>query len=69
MHPLSTLAALAAAISSAGAAYQGFNYGNVFTDGTPKTQADFEALFRAAADLDGTDGKFTSARLYTMVVS
>ncbi|ROT40665.1 glycoside hydrolase [Sodiomyces alkalinus F11] len=67
MHTLSTLAALAAAISTARAAFQGFNYGNVFTDGSPKTQADFEALFGAAANLDGTDGGFTSARLYTMV--
>ncbi|KAL2754334.1 glycoside hydrolase family 17 protein [Sodiomyces alcalophilus JCM 7366] len=67
MRTFSTLAALAAAVSSATAAHQGFNYGNVFTDGTPKTQADFEALFRAAANLDGTDGGFTSARLYTMV--
>lgn len=67
MHTVSRLAALAAALSSVEAAYQGFNYGNVFTDGRAKTQSDFEGLFEAAANLDGTDGGFTSARLYTMI--
>ncbi|KAK1990973.1 glucan 1,3-beta-glucosidase [Colletotrichum falcatum] len=60
-----TLAAVyAAAIATA---FQGFNYGSTFTDGRPKTQSDFESEFRTAASLEGTDGAFTSARLYTMV--
>ena len=69
MRVLAASLALAATIATARAAYQGFNYGNTFTDGRIKTQADFEAEFSAAARLDGTDGAFTSARLYTMIVS
>ncbi|KAF6820204.1 glucan 1,3-beta-glucosidase [Colletotrichum sojae] len=61
-----SLAALLSAVSTA-QAFQGFNYGSTFTDGRAKTQADFEAEFRAAASLEGTKGAFTSARLYTMV--
>ena len=57
-----------AAASTASAAFQGFNYGNVFTDGRLKLQSDFEAEFKAAQGLEGTDGAFNSARLYTMVV-
>jgi glucan endo-1,3-beta-D-glucosidase len=60
---------LAAALSTAQAAYQGFNYGATFTDGTIKQESDFEAEFKAAQSLAGTDGAFTSARLFTMVVS
>jgi glucan endo-1,3-beta-D-glucosidase len=62
-----SLAALMAAVSSVSAAYQGFNYGNTFTNGAAKSQQDFEAEFRAAANLAGTNGDFTSARLYTMI--
>ncbi|PTB63948.1 glycoside hydrolase family 17 protein, partial [Trichoderma citrinoviride] len=58
---------LATAISAVNAAYQGFNYGSTFTNGQPKAQSDFEAEFKTAAGLDGTDGAFTSARLYTMI--
>ncbi|TWU73234.1 hypothetical protein ED733_000446 [Metarhizium rileyi] len=63
----SRLLTLAAAVSGAAAAFQGFNYGSTFTDGRPKSQTDFENEFKAAAGLDGTNGRFTSARLYTMV--
>jgi glucan endo-1,3-beta-D-glucosidase len=63
------LLALATASSTTSAAYQGFNYGSTFSDGRGKTQSDFEAEFKSAASLVGTDGAFTSARLYTMVVS
>ncbi|KAG6311689.1 hypothetical protein E4U22_002479 [Claviceps purpurea] len=65
MH--SHLLTLATAISGASAVFNGFNYGNKFTDGRLKTQADFEAEFKAARGLEGTDGRFTSARLYTMI--
>lgn len=61
------LTALLAAVSSASAAYQGFNYGAAFTDGSIKSQQDFEAEFNAAASLAGTNGDFSSARLYTMI--
>ena len=69
MLPTSGLLALAAAASTASAAYQGFNYGSTFTDGRPRQQADFEALFKTAQGLAGTNGAFASARLYTMIVS
>jgi len=63
----SYLPVLAAYVASASAAvYQGFNYGSTFTNGTAMVQADFEALFTTAKNLQGTSG-FTSARLYTMV--
>ncbi|KAJ4307936.1 hypothetical protein N0V84_012400 [Fusarium piperis] len=51
----------------ASAAFQGFNYGTTLADGSAKTQADFEDEFRTAASLEGTDGAFTSARLYTTI--
>ncbi|GJC79128.1 putative glucan endo-1,3-beta-glucosidase eglC [Colletotrichum liriopes] len=60
-----TLAAVYAAATAA--AFQGFNYGSTFTDGRAKTQSDFESEFKTAASLEGTNGAFTSARLYTMV--
>lgn len=67
--PSSKLFALAAAVSTASAAaFQGFNYGATFGDGTLKVYADYEAHFKAAQGLEGTDGKFNSARLYTMIV-
>lgn len=68
MPSSSRLFALAAAVSTANAAFQGFNYGATFSDGRVKTQSDFEAEFKTAAGLEGTNGAFTSARLYTMVV-
>lgn len=58
---------MAAAAASAHA-FSGFNYGNVFTDGRVKSQSDFENEFRTAANLEGTNGAFTSARIYTMIV-
>lgn len=67
MPSSSTLLTLATAISAVNAAYQGFNYGSTFTTGQVKAQTDFEAEFKTAAGLDGTDGAFTSARLYTMI--
>ncbi|KAM0721917.1 hypothetical protein Q7P37_002842 [Cladosporium fusiforme] len=45
---------------------KGFNYGNVFTNGAPKEQSDFEAEFSRAQSLPNTSG-FSSARLYTMI--
>ncbi|KAK2053859.1 glycoside hydrolase [Colletotrichum caudatum] len=60
-----TLAAVYAAATAT--AFQGFNYGSTFTDGRAKTQSDFESEFKTAASLEGTNGAFTSARLYTMI--
>ena len=68
MYTTSRLAALAATLSTTLAAFQGFNYGSTFTTGAAKQQSDFEAEFRTASGLVGTDGAFTSARLYTMIV-
>ncbi|KAF5670880.1 murein transglycosylase [Fusarium heterosporum] len=67
MPSFNSLLTLAAAAGSANAAFQGFNYGATFSDGTLKVQADFENDFKTAASLEGTDGAFTSARLYTMI--
>jgi glucan endo-1,3-beta-D-glucosidase len=64
----STLLALAGSLSSSAAVYQGFNYGSTKSDGSFQYQADYEALFSTAKSLVGTSG-FTSARLYTTVVS
>lgn len=66
MH-FSTLLGLAAGIASAQAISTGFNYGNQMSDGTFKDQATYEAEFKRAQSLQGTDGAFTSARLYTMI--
>lgn len=65
----SALLAFASSLSSALAVYQGFNYGATQTDGSIKTQDVFEDEFKTAAGLVGTNGGFTSARLYTMIVS
>ncbi|KAH8648938.1 glycoside hydrolase superfamily [Tricladium varicosporioides] len=62
----SSVLALAASITGATAAFQGFNYGATNSDGTFKYQATYEAEFKAAKNLVGTSG-FTSARLYTMI--
>lgn len=65
MHTATSLLALATTVS---AAVKGFNYGSTFTDSSAKQTADFENEFKAAQGLVGASG-FTSARLYTMVVS
>lgn len=36
-------------------------------DGSPRTQQDFTDQFNAAKELAGTNGAFTSARLFTMI--
>jgi glucan endo-1,3-beta-D-glucosidase len=59
--------ALAAAASTANAAFQGFNYGATLTTGQVKVESDYEAEFKAAANLAGTNGAFSSARIYTMI--
>jgi len=64
----STLFALAASLSSASAVFQGFNYGATKSDGSFNFQSDFEALFKNAKELAGTNSAFTSARLYTTIV-
>jgi glucan endo-1,3-beta-D-glucosidase len=67
MYTKSGLLALAAYISAVTAVSQGFNYGSTHTDGSAKTQQDFSNAFAAAKKLAGTNGAFTSARLYTMI--
>ncbi|KAI7083577.1 glycoside hydrolase [Hortaea werneckii] len=64
---ISTLAAAASALAMVSAQYTGFNYGNRFTDGSFKQQSDFQAEFNKAKSLAGTNGEFTSARLFTMI--
>ncbi|KAJ6108628.1 glucan endo-1-3-beta-glucosidase eglC [Penicillium sp. IBT 18751x] len=59
--------ALALAVATAEAAYQGFNYGSTNVDGSSKYEADFKTEFQTAKNLVGTDNGFTSARLYTMI--
>jgi glucan endo-1,3-beta-D-glucosidase len=63
----STVLAAAALLSSAEAAYKGFNYGAFFGNNAAKQYADFKYEFEAAKGLPGTAGQFTSARLYTMI--
>ncbi|MCJ1285360.1 hypothetical protein MMC26_004700 [Xylographa opegraphella] len=65
----SSLFALAVSLATtSAAALQGFNYGSTFTDGSPKMESDYQSEFTTAQNLVGTSG-FTSARLYTMIVS
>lgn len=63
----SKILGVAAAATGASAAFQGFNYGATFADGRLRVESDFESMFSAAQGLPGTDGAFTSARLYTMI--
>lgn len=62
-----SLLTLAVAAGSAQATFTGFNYGNLRADGSVKAQADYEAEFKAAANLPGTNGIFRSGRIYTMI--
>jgi glucan endo-1,3-beta-D-glucosidase len=64
-----SLLALAASVATSSATiYSGFNYGATFNDGSAKHESDFHAEFTTAMNLIGTNGEFTSARLYTMIV-
>lgn len=64
----SSLLSLATCLSIAAAqVHRGFNYGAVSRDGQTKDEAAFTAEFNAAKGLAGTDGAFSSARLYTMI--
>lgn len=67
MHGSAAFLALAA--SPAMAAYVGFNYGSTFTTGAAKVQSDFETEFTTAQGLISAPQVFSSARLYTMIVS
>jgi glucan endo-1,3-beta-D-glucosidase len=53
--------------ANAAGAVQGFNCGNKKAGDVIKVQADYEKEFSAYHALAGTDGKFASARLYTMI--
>lgn len=68
MFGSSAYLALAAA-SPAMASYVGFNYGSTFTTGAVKAQSDFESEFTTAQGLVSAPDVFSSARLYTMIVS
>ncbi|KAK3053163.1 hypothetical protein LTR09_005789 [Extremus antarcticus] len=63
----STFLGLAAGIAGAQALSTGFNYGATKSDGTFMAQSDYESRFTRAQSLQGTNGDFTSARLYTMI--
>ncbi|BAE54624.1 unnamed protein product [Aspergillus oryzae RIB40] len=63
---LTHLLAFALSLATSEAAYKGFNYGATKSDGSVKSQSDFESEFSTAKNLVGTSG-FTSARLYTMI--
>lgn len=68
MRTSATYMALAAA-SPALSAYVGFNYGSTFTTGAVKVQSDFESEFKTAQGLVSAPEVFSSARLYTTIVS
>jgi glucan endo-1,3-beta-D-glucosidase len=63
----SPLAALAAILPTALAAYKGFNYGANDLSGAPKSVATWEGEFNSAKALDGVLVPFSSARLYTSI--
>jgi glucan endo-1,3-beta-D-glucosidase len=69
MRASSILAATASllATSATAAAIKGFNYGPTFTDGSYKSESDFQGEFTSAKNLVGPVHPFTSARLYTMI--
>jgi len=54
--------------ASSATVYSGFNYGATFNDESAKQESDFHDEFTTAMNLVGTNGEFTSARLYTMIV-
>ncbi|KAM3499101.1 hypothetical protein MY10362_007614 [Beauveria mimosiformis] len=62
MPSSASILTLAAAVTGATAAFQGFN-----VESKGQTQQTFEAEFRTAQNLEGTNGGFNSARLYTMI--
>lgn len=66
---LSSTAILALVVSPSMGAYVGFNYGATFTTGAVKVQSDYETEFKAAQALVSAPQTFSSARLYTMIVS
>ncbi|ETN38562.1 uncharacterized protein HMPREF1541_06598 [Cyphellophora europaea CBS 101466] len=62
---MKTTGVLATLAAPALAAYKGFNYGALDLSGATRNQASFETEFNVAKNLAGTNGAFTSARLYT----
>ena len=68
MRAFATAVALAT-VPQTLAAFQGFNYASTFSTNAAKQQSDFEAEFKVAQGLVGAPGTFSSARLYTTVVS
>jgi glucan endo-1,3-beta-D-glucosidase len=62
--------ALMGLVAGAQALSTGFNYGATQSDGsTAMEYSDYQSRFERAKSLQGTNGEFTSARLYTMIQS
>merc|ERR1711964_91496 len=59
------LASSLAAPAAVATAYAGFNYGATDLSGATRGQSSYEEEFNAAKNLPGTNGAFSSARLYT----
>lgn len=57
--------ALVAFLATTVLVYRGFNYGAVDIAGVTRNQTSFQEDFQVARNLPGTNGTFTSARLYT----
>jgi hypothetical protein len=69
MYFSNSVIALVATLSTASAqGLKGFNWGATHTDNSPMTEADYTSQFKLAQGLVGATG-FTSARLYTTIVS
>jgi len=66
MRVSATLLGAAAILSTAEAAYRGFNCGAFFNNNQAKVQADFAYEFKKAQSLPGQTG-WTSTRLYTTI--
>ncbi|KAG8623862.1 hypothetical protein KVT40_008838 [Elsinoe batatas] len=67
MRSLSTFVAAAIIASTQAQQYTGFNYGNKKPTGELKVRQDYLDEFEAARNLAGTNGQYTSARIYTTV--
>ena len=69
MHSSAFFALAATLAATVAAVPQGFNYASTNSDGSGKTYDNFKTEFQNAKGLAGTDSAFTSARLYTTIVS
>jgi glucan endo-1,3-beta-D-glucosidase len=67
MRTSSLIATMALAVGARAQNYLGFNSGSTKVDMSAKFQADFEAEFNAAKNLEGAPGIFNAVRLYTNI--